>query len=476
MKKKYLRRLFYPPAWSIAVKLSVALLSVAIAPMSLASYYNLQQSLDSAKSSEYRKLELLAASNVGRLDQLISTLQGVVVQVSTDRNTIAFLGAKTPQEQASLRSSLQQKLNNIFYSNSDYDAVYLLDQKGRCVASTDAAFLDRTYHFREYFQEAIRGRDYISGILVGKTTKRPGLYLSSPVKASNGEIIGVAVIKIRAEKIWEIVNSLQVGSDGSAFLIDQYGVIIAHRDRAFLYHSLTPLSSETLQQIVADERYGSDRIKSLNLPDLASSAIGAKETGNASYRSPGDRTIHTIGFAPLQVQPWVLGVTKPQTQFAAPLNRLIWQSTSSVLIVGAIAAFVALLLARSITKPISLLTGAAGALERENFQPQTLARVSHSQDDMGQLVRVFMRMAIEIEARQQKLKQQVQELHIEIDESKKARQVAEVTGTEYFQQLQQKAQKIRNRTTTKDTNQEYFNQLQKRAQALKKNVTQSQSS
>jgi C4-dicarboxylate-specific signal transduction histidine kinase len=471
MKKINLHRLFYPPAWSIAVKLSVALLTVAIAPMGLASYYNLQQSLDNAKSSEYRKLELLAASNVGRLDQLISALQGVVVQVGTDRSAIAFLAATTPQQQASFRSSLQQKLNNIFYSNSDYDAVYLLDKKGRCVASTDAAFLDRNYNFREYFQEAIRGRDYISGILVGKTTKRPGLYLSSPVRANSGEIVGVAVIKIRAEKIWALVNSLQVGSGGSAFLIDQYGVIIAHRDRAFLYRSLAPLSSETMQYIVADRRYGLDRIESLNLPDLASVAIGAKEPGHASYRSPGDKTIQTIGFAPLQVQPWVLGVTKPREQFVAPLERLIWQSTSRVFIVGAIAAFVALFLARSITKPISLLTGAAEALEREDFKPQTLAVVSHSQDDMGQLVRVFIQMASEIEARQQKLKQQVQELHIEIDETKKARQVAEVTGTEYFQQLQQKAQKIRNRTTNTGTDKEYFDRLQKRAQALKKNVT-----
>lgn len=38
---KYLHRLFYPPAWPFAVKLSAAMLSVALIPISLTAYYNL---------------------------------------------------------------------------------------------------------------------------------------------------------------------------------------------------------------------------------------------------------------------------------------------------------------------------------------------------------------------------------------------------------------------------------------------------
>jgi C4-dicarboxylate-specific signal transduction histidine kinase len=462
MKRLY--RLFYPPAWSIAVKLSVALLVVAIAPTIFASYYNLQQSLENAKSSEYRKLELLAASNAGRLDQLIVDIQGVVIQVSTDRHAIDFLAANNPE---AFRSSAQQKLDSVFYSNSDYDAVYLLDKQGNCVASSDRAFLSQNYSFRQYFQQAIRGRPYISGILIGKTTKRPGLYLSNPVQSNSGEIVGVAVIKIRAEKISEIVNSLKVGSSGHAFLVDQHGVIISHRDRSLLYRSLAPLSPQVSQQIVADKRYGLERIQSLNLSELATVMVGAKETGHATYRSPRDRTLQTIGFAPLEVQPWVLGVTKPKDQFAAPLDRLIWENTRSVLVVGAIASGVAIILARNISKPICLLTNSAQALERNNFDPQTLTVVSRSQDDMGQLVRVFLNMAGEIKARETKLKQRVKELNIEIDEAKKIRQVAEVTETEYFQQLQIKAQKIKIRVGNNGKT-EYFEQLQHKIQALKK--------
>jgi hypothetical protein len=64
-------------------------------------------------------------------------------------------------------------------------------------------------------------------------------------------------------------------------------------------------------------------------------------------------------------------------------------------------------------------------------------------DELGHLARVFQRMVREVYQREQRLKQQVAELRIEIDEVKQARQVAEITETEYFQNLRQKAQQLR---------------------------------
>ncbi len=52
-------------------------------------------------------------------------------------------------------------------------------------------------------------------------------------------------------------------------------------------------------------------------------------------------------------------------------------------------------------------------------------------------------MAWQVYAREQSLRQQVQDLRVEIDEVKKARQVAEITETEYFRDLCAKAQRLR---------------------------------
>jgi DNA-binding response OmpR family regulator len=94
---------------------------------------------------------------------------------------------------------------------------------------------------------------------------------------------------------------------------------------------------------------------------------------------------------------------------------------------------------------VAAVTAAAAAVEGGAFDPGTLESVAARGDSLGQLARVFQRMAREVQAREQRLRQQVQELRVQIDETRKARQVAEITETDYFQSLQQKARDLRRR-------------------------------
>ncbi len=92
---------------------------------------------------------------------------------------------------------------------------------------------------------------------------------------------------------------------------------------------------------------------------------------------------------------------------------------------------------------VDKVTAAAAAVEAETFDPDHLADVAAREDALGGLARVFQRMAREIDTREQRLKQQVKQLHIELDQARQARQVAEITETDYFRQLQAKAQDLR---------------------------------
>jgi two-component system, cell cycle response regulator len=98
-------------------------------------------------------------------------------------------------------------------------------------------------------------------------------------------------------------------------------------------------------------------------------------------------------------------------------------------------------------RSVARVTSAAAAIEAGEFEPGALTEVAARPDALGRLARVFQDMAREIYAREQRLKQQVQQLRIEVDEAKRARQVAEITDTDYFQQLQQKARDLRRRST-----------------------------
>jgi two-component system cell cycle response regulator len=96
------------------------------------------------------------------------------------------------------------------------------------------------------------------------------------------------------------------------------------------------------------------------------------------------------------------------------------------------------------------VTRAAAAVEAGDFELESLDSVAQRDDSLGQLARVFQKMARQVYAREQRLRQQVQELRVEIDEVKKARQVAEITETEYFRELCAKAERLRQRQQQDD--------------------------
>ncbi len=92
---------------------------------------------------------------------------------------------------------------------------------------------------------------------------------------------------------------------------------------------------------------------------------------------------------------------------------------------------------------VARVTEAAAAVEAGQFVPDSLDAVAARPDALGQLSRVFQRMAREVYSREQSLRQQVQELRIQIDETTKAREVAEITGSEYFRGLKDRAPQLR---------------------------------
>lgn len=112
-------------------------------------------------------------------------------------------------------------------------------------------------------------------------------------------------------------------------------------------------------------------------------------------------------------------------------------------IAGLFSIGLALWLAWGISRPIQALIQASAALEEGVYRSEGLAVEVSRRDDLGQLARVFDRMAKEVQAREAFLRHQIQGLRIEVDEAKRKRQVAQITETEYFRQLQQKARRMR---------------------------------
>ncbi|NDJ76202.1 MAG: cell wall metabolism sensor histidine kinase WalK [Chloroflexi bacterium] len=102
------------------------------------------------------------------------------------------------------------------------------------------------------------------------------------------------------------------------------------------------------------------------------------------------------------------------------------------------------LMAELLSRPVTALTKAADRIGEGDYD-QDLSHLTPGRfsDEIGKLAEVFEIMVGKVATREQKLKQQVVELQIMIDESKRQEQVEEIVDTDFFRDLQSKARAMR---------------------------------
>ncbi|MEN9216401.1 MAG: cache domain-containing protein [Gloeomargarita sp. HHBFW_bins_162] len=434
----------HPRYWSITTRLTVVLLLVGLVPMGTSAVLNLRVTIRQLELREHRALELLAMSTAARLDQLLIDHRESVVSLSQMSWVEEFL---QKQDQRQQREQLTQQLKGFEKIHSDFNLVFLLDRNGVCVASTVPAMVGVDYRFREYYQESSKGKVAISGVIFGRVTGQPGVFVSAPVRNKQGQILGVAALKINVEVIQGIVTGAKLGERGQAFLIDSHGVIMAHTNPELIFHSLAPLPTDIQQQVINTSLIPYiTSIRDLDLNILAERLIRAQKPGYISHFRDTNQEITTLGYAPLEVEPWVMAVAEPRSQFLGPIWALAWQNVAQFILLTGFLVAIVVWLVRSISRPLRLLLLAAQDLEEGIYDSlEPLHELSNKPDDIGRLARGLLKAAAQVQAREEKLKQQVNDLVITIDHRKKENQVQEITGSDYFQSLQSRAKSLRER-------------------------------
>jgi hypothetical protein len=110
--------------------------------------------------------------------------------------------------------------------------------------------------------------------------------------------------------------------------------------------------------------------------------------------------------------------------------------------------FLAVLLARTIVSPILRLTNVAKLIEEgqwDKVDTVRLEKLGSGGAEVGQLARVFASMTKQVYVRETELRKQVEGLKIVIDETKRKKAVEEITDSEFFQTLTERASQIRQR-------------------------------
>ena len=141
--------------------------------------------------------------------------------------------------------------------------VYVMDSEGTVISSTtysgDNTLVGNNYQFRPYFQEAMKGNDFVYEA-VGVTTNEKGIYYSSPILGEDkNRPLGVVVIKMGLDKIDETI----MGFENICALVNPKGIIFSTNKKEWLFHAGYPISQIELDEMAKDKQFANYEIKQL---------------------------------------------------------------------------------------------------------------------------------------------------------------------------------------------------------------------
>ena len=208
------------------------------------------------------QLDILAAA----MDSALTRHAAIPSAIELNADVLALLRkpAETPDGRQAAANRFLQKLND----NLGGPAIFVLDTKGRVIASSDWIFSDNLLgldlSYMPFFTNAMNGipaRHYA----VDNVRHEPGYFFAQPIRdeLNDWKIIGVAVVKssiLELERLW-------LAQDAPAVIVDSNGIVLLASPPEWRYATMAPMPPAELERI-SREQFGGQRVGELSL-DIA---------------------------------------------------------------------------------------------------------------------------------------------------------------------------------------------------------------
>ena len=441
-----------PRRWHIGTRIAVILVLGAVGPVLLLTRLGITRIENQAARDGQRELIGLAGAIAAGLDAEIEANLRLVTGISRDRDIVAYTEA-VDRSGAAVEPAAEQ-------INADLDVLkeahvgagifFVLDDTGTAIASSDRKILGGNYAYRPYWQEAMRGETNVSDVYlpIGTTSSTPGTAFAAPIRRGgrpDGAILGVAVIKSDALTVSGVITDAPDRDDRRAYIVEHDGIISASSepDDPIRFGSIAPLSPTAQRAAAAAKRFDGPVPTIATSPDVRA-LVGSPQPGFTTGKLAGESV--AVAWQPLVSAPWTAVVVEPLSVYDTAADDARRTALRIAGAVAVIAVLIALIAARRLTRPLLALTEASARLEAGTpVDEEALAVVARRRDDLGLLAARLADAARETRAREARLEAQVASLRVEIDESRRARDVAEIVDSDFFTDLQARATEMRRR-------------------------------
>lgn len=262
---------------------------------------------------------------------------------------------------------------------------------------------------REYVKEAEKGNFAVSDILDSKVDKGIIMAYAVPIK-NNGKIVGVLVAIKDALEISRLISDITIGKTGYVYVIDQYGIIVGHKDNSLVSHRYN-----LLEKVPKDTSYYELTKKMIN-----------RKSGAGEYDFNGANNV--IAYAPIENTVLSLAVVASKSEMLSQLfvlKILISIISLLVLVMGVVCISS---LSNKFVKPLTEVTGYAKVMSEGDFTLNISEKLLRQDDEIGQLSGAFKEMLQNFRGLVENIYKSSSKVGASSDElASKTKQVASVT-------------------------------------------------
>ena len=215
-------------------------------------------------------------------------------------------------------------------------------QRGNIIGLDGISILDgNDYSDRAYVKSAMKGETAVSEPLVSKITGQLSIMVSAPIwegGVPGKKVAGVVYFVPNETFLNDIVASLQVSPNGSAYILNNAGYTIAHKN---------------MDNVKNRENTQEDAKTDKKLKDLAALEVRMTlgESGFGRYEYGGSRKF--LAFSPIEgTEGWSLAINAPTKDFTQSTVNGIIITIILMVVFLAISSYMAYRLARQIGEPV----------------------------------------------------------------------------------------------------------------------------
>jgi PAS domain S-box-containing protein len=327
-------------------------------PLVIASYSIIQIYQRDLKQSVIAIEKEKANTVVGRTRSYFEKIRSNLRSLSIDEH---FRRGSSPGHTVSL-------LKDFLYQNGYLSELTLLDVKGRekIKLSKYKAFKPsdlKDQSKTEMFQTASNLQTYYGDFKLIENVV-PTMVIAVPVEEYGGRPASVLSAEFDLRYLWNVIQQIQVGKKGIAYVVDRAGYPIAHPDTGRV----------------------TSRVNMRQLPMVGRAIAG--EEGVLEFKDPGGEK-YLVVFKPIKELGWGVIVQAPVDEAYEPLRQVAQTALRWVFIVLAVALVASFLLTRKLTFPIRQLVKEMGEVAQGNLnvyiEPST-------KDELGALTQSFNKM------------------------------------------------------------------------------------